>query len=211
MTPPGTRFRLLALVAIFALIAVACSSAEGADRGVVSLEDAEPAGTLAVGDDAVADQTEEEALLAFTACLRDQGLDVADPTVDADGNLQLTRPTGGQGTANFDRQAFRDAREACEGLLDGVTLGFGGDLDLTEFQDSLLEFAQCVRDNGYDMADPDFTNFGEPGQGGPGGGPFGEIDFDDPAFEAAQEACGDILGDNARFGAGRRGGGGGNG
>ena len=40
------------------------------------------------------------------------------------------------------------------------------------------------------MPDPDFS--GTPGQGG-GGGPFGAIDRTDPAFQAASEACQDVL------------------
>ena len=49
-------------------------------------------------------------------------------------------------------------------MLEGVTLG-RQQRDLTEFQDTFLEFASCMRDNGYDMPDPDFSNFGQPGQG----------------------------------------------
>ena len=61
------------------------------------------------------------------------------------------------------------------------------------------------------MDDPDFT-LGGPGsgdEGGQGGGPFGDLDVDDPAFQAAQEACSEILGGLDRVpGAGRPGGGG---
>ncbi|GAG42818.1 unnamed protein product, partial [marine sediment metagenome] len=45
------------------------------------------------GDEAADDPvSDEEAILAFAACLRDEGIDVDDPTVDADGNLRPPRP-----------------------------------------------------------------------------------------------------------------------
>ena len=89
--------------------------------------------------------------------------------------------------------------DACAEQLEGVVLGFGGrDFDPTELEDTMVEYAACMRENGYDMDDPDFSSFGpgtngEPGEGGPGG-PFREIDPEDPDFVAANEACGEILG-----------------
>ena len=99
----------------------------------------------------------------------------------------------------------------CNDELEGVALGFRGQgVDQTEREDALLEYAVCMRDNGYDMPDPnfDFT----PGQGGGGGGtftgPFGEIDPDDPAFVTAQQACEELLAGIGRGPGGRPGGGG---
>jgi len=46
-----------------------------------------------------------------------------------------------------------------------------------------------MRGNGYDLPDPDFTNFDL----GSGAGPFGEIDPTDPEFEEAFAACDDIF------------------
>lgn len=184
--------RIMLLVAVMALVATACGGSADADDGVASLD-----GSVILDgatDTTVATMTEEEALLAFTACLRDAGVDIDDPTVDAEGNLQIGRPNAGAGaaggdTGNFDREAFRAAREECDDFLEGVALGFR-DTDRTEIEDQLLEFAACVRENGYQMDDPDFS--GTPGQGG-GGGPFGGIDLEDPAFVAASEACQDAL------------------
>ncbi len=65
-----------------------------------------------------------------------------------------------------------------------------------DFQESLLKYTQCLRDNGLDVPDPQFGADGRPqfgaGAGG-AGGRFGDIDLDSPEFQAAQEACGDIL------------------
>ena len=46
-----------------------------------------------------------------------------------------------------------------------------------------------MRDNGFDLPDPDFSNFDLAG----GVGPFGEIDPTEPDFEEALEACQDIF------------------
>ncbi len=180
--------RMLLLPAVLALVATACGGSAGADDGVASLDDTAALDAAPVTSAPAVSQ--EEALLAFTACLREQGIDVPDPTMDADGNLQLARPNTAQGDPEFDRDTFRAAREACAEHLEDVTLGFRGE-DRTETEDQLLEFAVCIRDNGFDMPDPDFSN-ATPGQGG-GGGPFSGIDRSDPAFQAAAEACSDLL------------------
>jgi hypothetical protein len=100
------------------------------------------------------------------------------------------------------------ARQACSEYLEGIALGFEG-RDTTEFQDTLLEYASCMRENGYDMPDPDLSGF-QPGSGqGGGGGIFGGLeDRSDPTFIAADEVCRDIFVDS---GFGSRGGGGGGG
>jgi len=199
----------LAFVAL-ALVAAACGGSGG--DGVASLEDDTTADPLAAGEEVAGgdDQPsegevdQEQALLDFTQCMRDEGIDIPDPEVDTEGNLRPSRPEPG----TFEREDVQAARETCSEFLDGVTLGFR-DQDRTEIEDTLLEFAACMRDNGYDMPDPDFST--EPGAGGGpggGGGPFGELDPDDPAFQAASEVCQDIFTD-LPFGPGRGPGGGG--
>ncbi|MDH3730708.1 MAG: hypothetical protein OES13_06255 [Acidimicrobiia bacterium] len=192
--------RILVTAVALALVAAACGGGSRSD-GVASLEDnATPA--LAAGDDGSADgataTTEmdpELALLEFTQCLRDNGVDVGDPEVDGDGNLGF----GGRVQGNdleADREAFQAAREACADILEGVSFEFR-DRDRTEIEDTLVEFATCMRDNGYDMPDPDFSGF-SPGSGG--GGPFSEADPEDPAFIAANETCEEVL--SSAFGEG---------
>lgn len=201
-----TRHFAIALIAV-ALLAGACGAGPATD-GVASLSD--PGAAESPDPTASVELSREEALLAFTACLRENGVDIDDPTVDADGNVQLAPPSGRQGGEEGPGDQFREAREACADLLDDAALGFGGDFDRTELEDDLVSFAECMRENGYDMPDPDFSSFG-PGAGG-GGGPFGAIDPDDPSFQTASEACGDILAGFGRGpGGGRPGGGGGNG
>ncbi|MGA9596943.1 MAG: hypothetical protein WBV06_12335 [Acidimicrobiia bacterium] len=191
--------RLLTIGLALVLAATACGGSDHSSEGVATLEAADTATTDATGTtDPAGAVDQEQAMLAFAACMRDNGVDMQDPTVDADGNVQFGGFGGGPQSSDADRQSIGTAMDACRDLLDGLSLGRGGgNFDPTQLQDTMLEYAACMRDNGYDMPDPDFTSFGpgqgdgEPGQGG--GGPFANIDPQDPNFIKAQEACQDIL------------------
>ena len=63
--------------------------------------------------------------------------------------------------------------------------------EITDLEDTLLEYAQCMRDNGdEDFPDPDIAAAMDDPESA---GPFGEIDTDSPEFQAANEVCQDIL------------------
>jgi len=198
--------RLLVPILAFGLIAGSCGGSDDSESGIATLE---TENTIVSSEEAVATAEEvdaEEAMMAMAACLREQGLDIDDPTVDSEGNVQFggfRGEPGEEGEAPMDRELMQEAMEACQSELEGVTLGFGNrDFDQTEMQDTLVEWAACMRENGYDMDDPDLSTMGQPGEGG-GGNPFGEIDPEDPDYVAANEACGEILGDAGVPGAGR--------
>jgi hypothetical protein len=189
--------RLLTVGFALSLVLAACARGSEPAEGVATLEGA---GTVTTDSTATTDPAggvdQEQAMLDFAACMRDNGVDMQDPTVDANGNVQFGGFGGGQDASDADRQNIRTAMEACRDLLQGVSLGRGGDnFDPTQLEDTMLQYAQCMRDNGYDMPDPDFSSFGpgsdNGGQGG--GGPFGSIDRNDPDFQTAQAACQGIL------------------
>jgi hypothetical protein len=118
----------------------------------------------------------EQAMLRFAQCMRDQGIDYPDPAPDANGNLRLRPPTG-----NVDQEQLESAQEACQEHLEGV-IQPRSEEDETEFQDALLKYARCMRDNGVDVPDPpaassDFGAFRE------------QIDRNDPQFQSANEEC----------------------
>ena len=182
------RIKIVPLLLTIGLVAAACSGADS-DAGVASLE-GESVSEQA--QDAAADSvSQEEAVMAFTVCLRDEGLDVEDPIVDDQGNL---RPPRLRDVADLDRDVSEAAFESCNEYLEDVTFGLESE-DRTEREDELLAFAACVRENGYDMPDPDFSTPRSPGSGG--GGPFGGLDREDPAFQAALAACSDVFGAGA--------------
>lgn len=181
---------ILLLGACFAFVAGACGGADVADDVASLAVQSEP---LELAQAEPVDT--EEALLAFTACMRENGVEMPDPEVDSEGNVSLGFRQAAQ-TGGLSRQALQAGFEACGDLIEGVAQQFARP-DLTEVEDQLLAFAQCMRDQGVDMDDPDLN--AAPG----GGGPFGGIDREDPDFQAAAGECEDFL---PNVGVGGRGG-----
>ncbi|WP_051771857.1 hypothetical protein [Saccharothrix sp. NRRL B-16314] len=127
------------------------------------------------GPSSSAELSQEERSQEFAQCMRDNGVDMPDPD-----------PTGGKagGFGKVDRTDpdFERAVDACREFLPG-----GGDLSKLDPEklEQLRVFAQCMRDNGVDIPDPD------PAGGKLGG--LGTVDRDSPAFKAALTACRDKL------------------
>ncbi|HET9939092.1 MAG TPA: hypothetical protein VFQ28_09880 [Gaiella sp.] len=194
-----TRTATLAAAFAVLLLAVAavasgCGSSS-TDDGVAALDDA-PASTTGDGDGdgtqdgAASDEDPQEAALAWASCMREHGVDVPDPQVGEDGRVEIRPGTGMRLDRNGDD--FREAREAC-----GTPFGDSDPPQLSEeereeLQETMLEFAKCMREHGVDMPDPDFSGGGGIFRaGGPGSG----IDPGSATFQKAQEACQDILED----------------
>jgi hypothetical protein len=60
-------------------------------------------------------------------------------------------------------------------------------MNSSAFRKSIKEYAACMRENGYDLPEPNVS----------GEGPVfseSEVDREDPKFEAANEKCESILG-----------------
>jgi hypothetical protein len=182
---------LVGLLLTLALVAGACTR-ESDLPSIASLEP-DSANPPAASEDTNADRAydSEAAMLAFTQCLRDQGIDVGDPTIDADGNLQLPPIEFDSSEAVTDPDELPDISELedkiapCEEHLEGIVGSFDPG-DTTEIEDMFLAYAECMRENGVDMPDPDFSS---------GGGviDLGAIGGD--TFEAADEACRPLLAD----------------
>lgn len=168
------KSRLIVLTMM--MLAASCGGADAdAGSGVASIAD-----ELEIAQDTDGPVLDAETqLLAFAECVRDQGFEIGDPTVDSDGNVQIPR-----GSAPAD--GFAEARETCSENLDGVTLGFRGG-DQTAQQDLFLEFASCMRDNGFDMPDPDSSSGG-------GRSLLRDVNQEDPTYQSAFANCDDILG-----------------
>ena len=105
--------------------------------------------------------TDEEIAMQFAGCMREHGFDVIDPELNADGSLNLMSMRNSlMQDPSFDPQneQARKALEDCLPLLRGASFsGQRSGEDEVELQDSLLEFAQCLRENGVDVPDPDFS------------------------------------------------------
>jgi hypothetical protein len=182
---PNSR-TTIACVAL-ALGLAACGGGEGDDAtGVASIDKVGTTSVAPVGGADESNVNDEAAVLEFAECMRDGGIDFPDPVVDPDGNL------------GFDLMAMRDlgevdqseleaAFEPCALLLEFVSFGFERIFE-ADFQDDLIAFSACMRENGFDMPDPDFSALTSTGQLYPE-----ELDPNDPDFEPAFEACQDTL------------------
>ena len=126
------------------------------------------------GSSETAPKDARQAALDYVACLREHGLEVDDP--DSEGRLRLRVQGGKDGKAE-------EAMEACRDLAPQMDKN---NPQAKQQAESARAFATCMRENGVEkFPDPD------PNQ------PGIRIDkslADDPDFEAAQEACGDLLG-----------------
>ena len=185
--PPGARRRraggerTLAAGALVVLASPSVVACGGSDDSGVARADETAAGTTGAVTAPAAEVDRDQALLDFSACMRREGVDFADPVADESGDLQFARP---EDPSAFADPAFEDATAACEDLLAGVDTP-ADQLDDPEFQDAQREFTECLRREGIDV--PDFR----PGQA-PGAGTAG-IDVDDPAVRDAIEACDELL------------------
>ena len=181
--PASSRTQFLLSIVAVSLFASACSGGI-ADSRVATLDaDLEAILTSDVGV-----IPGEDSVLAFTECLRSEGLEVDDPSVDSEGNLVAPTPHA-VAAKTLDMAAVHSAFDVCKDYLDGVAFGMSSE-DQTEREDELLAFAVCMRENGYDMPDPDFSTGGHTGEG-----PFGDaIDTDAPLFVVAAALCQDIIG-----------------
>lgn len=191
---------LVMFIAAMALVVAACTAS--ADDGVATLEDeaTAPSGQDGGGDAAAGG---EEALLAFAQCMRDNGIEeFPDPIIGENGvdfSIGGVPTEDGDGPFGVDPDTARAAFDACGEHLEGLAFGPGGtNFDPSEIQDQLVEFAACLRDEGIDVDDPDFSNFGPPADDETGDdeegavfvSPFGpNFDPTDPDVQAAIEAC----------------------
>jgi hypothetical protein len=197
-----TRTPLLAAALAVLLLAVAavasgCGSASAEDDGVAALDESAATTSTTEDDDGeAAEEDPEEAALAWAQCMREHGVDVPDPEVGEGGRLTIRPGTGpGRRLGDVDSDAFREAMQACGRPFGGSGPPAISDEQREELQETMLEFAKCMREHGVDMPDPDFS-----GEGGGGifrfrGGGPGSANPDSEVFREAQEACGEILED----------------
>ncbi|GII57157.1 hypothetical protein Pth03_55460 [Planotetraspora thailandica] len=155
--------------------AAGCGQQDQTGGGVASVK-----GTSAAARPSASPSADrEEQGRKFAQCMRDHGVDMPDPQADANGRMSLRLDSKG-GTAKID-----EAMKACQSLS---PFGDKGRALTPEQQDQARAFAQCMRDNGVDMPDPDFSG-GTVKIGGPGM----KINADDPKFTKAMEACRDKM------------------
>jgi len=122
--------------------------------------------------------------VAFTGCLRDQGLDIPDPDFTAS-PVEARKSVEAAGI-DLDDPAVQEKIDACRPILLGILQTLSPE-QIQGYRESFVAYAQCMRSSGLDVPDPDFTQgldlFG------------GAIDPDDPAFAEADAECRKVFDD----------------
>ena len=173
----------IVLLVMSALILTACRPDS---NGVATLKTAENT----QNEVPVADTTDpildnEAMMIAFTECMREQGIEVMDPVVDTDGNVDKPELVEGAQWDKDDESAWNACADHLEGFIWEKER-----VDMSEQVDQYIALAVCLREKNYDLVDPtaetlnvwmaDFK---------------GAIDWDDPDAVADYEECsGESLG-----------------
>lgn len=179
---PGLRLGTTLALAGLVVVATACGGEAAGSGGVASLGDDRGGDAADGAEQGGSDQSFEEALLAFSRCMREQGIDMPDPELGGRGAGMVVVGPGVGGGPSASEEELRTADEECGHLIEG----FEPDLSPEEqdrMEDDMLAFARCMRERGIDVPDPE-----------PGGGMRMEIGADgvdprDPDFQAAEKIC----------------------
>ena len=127
-----------------------------------------------------------DAALAYAKCMRREGIDMPDPKVGEGGLIQIG-PGPAKGGLEEPDEDFKAADEKCRHLLQTGAAELSEE-DKAALQDAMLQFTECMRNEGIDMPDPTEGGGAYVEIGGEGG-----IDPDDPEFRRAEEKCRPIL------------------
>jgi hypothetical protein len=178
--------RILA-IAVCALALAGCVSDPG--DGIATASGGEASDVV---PEATPSLSDEERMLKFAECMREQGIEMDDPQfsgpVGGGGGMVAGGRIGGAGESAEEMQAALEACREYVVLVDG-----NAPLDPAA-QEQMLKFAQCMRDHGVEaFPDPDGNRM-----------LLAEDITTDPDFAAAQEACAQEFGGPAvRTGGGR--------
>jgi hypothetical protein len=141
--------------------------------------------------------TQYQARLNLAKCFRAHGINVPDPS--AGGGV-----AGGGGVfralRNYPQAQIQSAAQACrQYFAQAFSRPNLTPAQRQQARQQLVKFAQCMRSHGVNVPDPSTS--------GSGGGfgfarPFGSVDRNSPAFQAAAKACASLRPHFGRGGAG---------
>ncbi|MFG1711182.1 hypothetical protein ACFLIM_49325 [Nonomuraea sp. M3C6] len=162
--------RTLIATALLSAFALAGCGGQQSDTGVASVAVGNPSGAAAsASPTATADQ--EEQGRKFAQCMRENGVAMDDPDPNGGGGLKEI-------AGETDKTKLRKALEACREYAPSKLRGGINGEDVEQ----LRQLAQCMRENGVDMPDPN-----------PDGtfpsGTMSKVNRRDAKFEKALETC----------------------
>jgi len=175
---------LIGVVLIFSILLAACSSPSTDVPSLVATP---------VPDERQEPEIDaEEKMFEFTQCLRDQGVEVEEPTVNAAGNIQKPEFADGM---DYSREDVKDAWNTCEYIIEGITFGRES-RDLSDKADYFVELVICLNEAGFDLDEPTATTLETWLKD------FRVVfDWEDEDAAAAYEECsGENIGDGGRKG-----------
>jgi hypothetical protein len=129
------------------------------------------------------EQKARDATLAYTRCMRENGIDMPDPDPNQRG-IRIMAPKG------VSPAKMEAADKACRKHLEDLKPPDLSPEQEKKFQQAALAHSRCMREHGIDMPDPTFDEDGgaqlqiRKGSG---------IDPESPKFKEAQEACRDEM------------------
>ncbi|MBF4570066.1 hypothetical protein ITJ57_14945 [Plantibacter sp. VKM Ac-2880] len=94
-------------------------------------------------------QSEQDWQLEFASCMRDEGIDYPDPDPDGSYSPNVT-----------DEEAFNAASVRCEKQVGPPPPSDVKQLTIQEFDEQQLKLAICLRERGFDVADPERSGVG---------------------------------------------------
>ena len=149
------KYLTIFLLLIFVLIS-ACSSSEDSQR-VVSTKDLSSDTAITTIVEEVAEEvvSVEDAQLLLAKCLRENGYDIKDPKNDE--SLQsLLRPVFLAGDQKGREELFETIQTCANenNIPLGGTADFENPEEVADTLDTELEFAQCLREKGIEVEDP---------------------------------------------------------
>jgi hypothetical protein len=157
----------LLLALALALGVAACGG--GKSSGVASLSGA---GKATATTSAGGSSDPQQAALAYARCMRQHGINLPDPKVDATEGIGGLLPRG----VSPDDPKFKAAQRACQ---QSTPNGGQPTKPSPQQQQKLLALARCMRQHGVNIPDPDAN----------GGLDLRGFNSDSPKFKAAQQAC----------------------
>ena len=149
------KYLTIFLLLIFVLIS-ACSSSEDSQR-VVSTKDLSSDTSITTIVEEVAEEvvSVEDAQLLLAKCLRENGYDIKDPKNDE--SLQsLLRPVFLAADQKGREELFETIQTCANenNIPLGATADFENPEEVADTLDTELEFAQCLREKGIEVEDP---------------------------------------------------------